>query len=733
MKNMEGCGDNSNQQNEIMRSIKRENGSQSPLANNDTKQNQQDQQNHIQQSGVQMSPQNLQITASTTSTGIDTNHQDAQQVVTTSSPNSPSQTVVPNSSGQTIINAVVVQRTAPQQRRILTTSGTVREIADQRDIDSEEYHSNDYGQITSRAEDQNNGNGVAPQTGSVAVYYENSELVSYTGPNGEANDIKDNVEPINANIRHQHIVQESLHPSASTGLSRQSLTASAVALQNHTTTTTISVQDLQRYSEEGRLVTNANGEYVLFNDQPVEGKTYANLASSNTIQNVSDSSYFPANYSTTTSYAMNPLILNNDPNLASAVRPNSHFGAVQPSYDQSQNNVSISEAQYWSTAANQPEFMNNNFATTYSVNPISDDYSWAPSSYCRYCTLPLLRKENGEVYCTSCAQARIPTASVAGAGGGGPGGIGLMLSSNHSHHHLQRAPQRQSRPRAQQTQANNRRNGVICANCKTNQTTLWRRNNDGQPVCNACGLYFKLHNIPRPLSMKKEGIQKRKRKPKSTTPVHPINNRQSLPSMVMHGSPMYPSQINLPINGNHNDLSIPNLSGPHFVTSDGIQIHRHHQHSPALHLNPHHTAHTITSSMAGGVTTSGAVVTSASSSMHPGAILIPTSATTSSSPNTNQLGQQHNNNVHQPQQQQHQQSNSQQFNSNVSNNNNNNNNSGNGSEQSSQSQSPHSNSMNRQGNQSVPPIDSNRTSIQNGEIVTSVITSTGIPDRSTNN
>jgi len=60
-----------------------------------------------------------------------------------------------------------------------------------------------------------------------------------------------------------------------------------------------------------------------------------------------------------------------------------------------------------------------------------------------------------------------------------------------------------------------RKNGVQCANCHTSSTTLWRRNNQGEPVCNACGLYFKLHNVNRPLTMKKEGIQTRKRKPKS--------------------------------------------------------------------------------------------------------------------------------------------------------------------------------------------------------------------------
>lgn len=57
-----------------------------------------------------------------------------------------------------------------------------------------------------------------------------------------------------------------------------------------------------------------------------------------------------------------------------------------------------------------------------------------------------------------------------------------------------------------------KRAGTLCANCHTSTTTLWRRNANGEPVCNACGLYFKLHNVNRPLTMKKEGIQTRNRK-----------------------------------------------------------------------------------------------------------------------------------------------------------------------------------------------------------------------------
>lgn len=57
---------------------------------------------------------------------------------------------------------------------------------------------------------------------------------------------------------------------------------------------------------------------------------------------------------------------------------------------------------------------------------------------------------------------------------------------------------------------------TVCFNCQTTTTPLWRRDPEGNALCNACGLFQRLHGVMRPLSLKTDVIKKRNRSGAST-------------------------------------------------------------------------------------------------------------------------------------------------------------------------------------------------------------------------
>lgn len=69
-------------------------------------------------------------------------------------------------------------------------------------------------------------------------------------------------------------------------------------------------------------------------------------------------------------------------------------------------------------------------------------------------------------------------------------------------------------PKNANNNQSNQQKDLSCTNCGTTTTTIWRRNLRGEMVCNACGLYFKLHGVNRPHTMRRDTIHTRRRRPK---------------------------------------------------------------------------------------------------------------------------------------------------------------------------------------------------------------------------
>lgn len=84
---------------------------------------------------------------------------------------------------------------------------------------------------------------------------------------------------------------------------------------------------------------------------------------------------------------------------------------------------------------------------------------------------------------------------------------------------------------------------IFCTNCHTKTTPLWRRNPEGKPLCNACGLFLKLHGVVRPLSLKTDVIKKRQR------------NSSKRGRKKTDGDDLHPTPLALGKRSDDNDLS----------------------------------------------------------------------------------------------------------------------------------------------------------------------------------
>ncbi|XP_029976165.1 zinc finger transcription factor Trps1 isoform X2 [Salarias fasciatus] len=160
--------------------------------------------------------------------------------------------------------------------------------------------------------------------------------------------------------------------------------------------------------------------------------------------------------------------------------------------------------------------------------------------------------------------------TAGGPGGGGGGGGG------------QEGKGGSTKEESQSLLRRRRGSGVFCANCLTTKTSLWRKNANGGYVCNACGLYQKLHSTPRPLNIIKQNngeqiIRRRTRKrlnPDSLSSENPAPKQQRITSEER-------------MNGDESDRSCPSVKSQQpsprsrsprstqaFLANQTLEIHR---------------------------------------------------------------------------------------------------------------------------------------------------------------
>uniref|UniRef100_A0A8C3SCY8 Zinc finger transcription factor Trps1 n=1 Tax=Chelydra serpentina TaxID=8475 RepID=A0A8C3SCY8_CHESE len=113
-----------------------------------------------------------------------------------------------------------------------------------------------------------------------------------------------------------------------------------------------------------------------------------------------------------------------------------------------------------------------------------------------------------------------------------------------------------------------RGSGVFCANCLTTKTSLWRKNANGGYVCNACGLYQKLHSTPRPLNIIKQNngeqiIRRRTRKrlnPEALQAEQLNKHQRGSSEEQVNGSPLERRSDDHLTEGHQREIQLPSLS-----------------------------------------------------------------------------------------------------------------------------------------------------------------------------
>ncbi|TVY83019.1 GATA type zinc finger protein [Lachnellula suecica] len=152
--------------------------------------------------------------------------------------------------------------------------------------------------------------------------------------------------------------------------------------------------------------------------------------------------------------------------------------------------------------------------------------------------------------------------------------------------------------------ANHETSQPTCQNCTTSTTPLWRRDEIGSVLCNACGLFLKLHGRPRPISLKTDVIKSRNRvKSSGSTPGakkknifdvngHPMEQARSQagtppPGSLGHGHRRTSQKsANGLSDGSNSPISrtaTPSMYGNHLPAFNGHSLEDHyHNHSPSL-------------------------------------------------------------------------------------------------------------------------------------------------------